>query len=176
VCVCVCVFCSAPTRAHTHTHTQFKERAEAKRVEDAQKQALTELVSNPLAPLLESLEHLHDADALHSRINDLYDFLDCDGSNSLSKEELNDGLRRLKYTPPIHLGTVLPGPCAPWAMSVLDVYQMSLHSDSFESIIPICCYVHTRAHTHTDHTHTHTQSLSLSLSYTQARTNGSTSW
>ena len=71
------------THYWTPSFNDFKERAEAKRVEDEQKQALTELMSNPLAPLLDALEHLHDTAALDSRISDLYDFLDCDGSNSV---------------------------------------------------------------------------------------------
>ena len=59
---------------------------------------------SPLHRLLESLEHFHDQTSLESRVNDIYGFLDCDHSGSLSKEEVNAGLRRLNYEPPISLG------------------------------------------------------------------------
>mmetsp|Transcript_59682 Transcript_59682/g.122454 ORF Transcript_59682/g.122454 Transcript_59682/m.122454 type:complete len:990 (-) Transcript_59682:163-3132(-) len=58
-----------------------------------------------LDPLLESLSHYDTTEELSQRIEVLYDTLDGDDSGSLDFNELNLGLRRLKYNPPIHLST-----------------------------------------------------------------------
>jgi len=44
-----------------------------------------ELTSSPLLPLLETLQHFPSLAILDRRIRDVYAFLDCDGSGSLSK-------------------------------------------------------------------------------------------
>ena len=51
-----------------------------------------------------SLESFHDLNSLDQRISEMFDFLDSDQSESLSKDELNAGLRRLRCNPPIALG------------------------------------------------------------------------
>lgn len=61
------------------------------------------IVKSPLDPLLESLCSFYTNDDLSQRIRDLFEMLDADESNSLSCEELNYGLRKLKFKPPIHL-------------------------------------------------------------------------
>jgi len=60
-------------------------------------------MTNPLQPLLVSLEDFHDMEALNRRIGDIFEYLDRDQSVSLSMHELNSGLRRLQYKPPISL-------------------------------------------------------------------------
>jgi hypothetical protein len=44
----------------------------------------------------QALQQFHDISALDTRINDVFDFLDCDQSGTLSQEELNEGLKRLR--------------------------------------------------------------------------------
>jgi len=56
-----------------------------------------------LDPLLADLAGFDTSEELTQRIQALYDTLDEDGSCSLDFNELNIGLRRLKYSPPIHL-------------------------------------------------------------------------
>jgi Ca2+-binding EF-hand superfamily protein len=45
---------------------------------------------------VQALQQFHDISALDTRINDVFDFLDCDQSGTLSQKELNDGLKRLR--------------------------------------------------------------------------------
>ena len=64
-----------------------------------------QVITNPLQPLLASLEDFRDMQTLNRRIGDIFEYLDRDQSVSLSMHELNSGLRRLKYRPPISLGS-----------------------------------------------------------------------
>jgi len=79
----------------------MQERAREKAADDEQKRHQMEVNTSPLLPLLKTLQHFHSIASLDARIRAIYDCLDGDLSGSLSKNELNDGLRRLKLDPPI---------------------------------------------------------------------------
>ena len=77
---------------HTNEHgvdipmdTAMQERAESQRAEDKRKHNELEVQTSPLQPLLSSLQHFHSLSTLDTRILDIYNFLDCDGSGALSK-------------------------------------------------------------------------------------------
>ena len=50
-----------------------------------------QVITNPLQPLLASLEDFRDMQTLNRRIGDIFEYLDRDQSVSLSMHELNPG-------------------------------------------------------------------------------------
>ena len=81
----------------------MQERAREKTKQEQQQRHQMEVNTSPLIPLLQSLQHFQSISSLDARIKDIYSFLDCDMSGSLSKVELNEGLRRLALEPLICL-------------------------------------------------------------------------
>ena len=54
-------------------------------------------------PLLETLTMFSTNEDLSSKIRDLYDRIDVDEGGTVDLSELNAGLKRMNFVPPIHL-------------------------------------------------------------------------